>query len=160
VHLLDPDDPHHVVDGLCSGSGTMFEVEAGPGGRSDEVNRLAPGGEFGYPVATASSDPPARTLPLGDRSPGGCAVQAGRLWVTSLDGTALLAAPYSVTGPAVGALVPVLVKKYGRLRTVVAARDGALWLTTSNRDGSGHPVAADERVIRFVPTSSGGGSPA
>ena len=151
---------HRVVDGLCSGGGTMFEVEAGDGGRSDEVNWLVPGAEFGYPVASASSEAPVRTLPPGDRNPGGCAVQAGRLWVTSLDGTALLAAPYSVTQPAVGRFVPVLVKTYGRLRTVVAARDGALWLTTSNRDGAGHPVAADERVIRFVPTTSGGGSPA
>ena len=101
-------------------------------------------------------------MPAGDRAPGGCAVQAGRLFVTSLDGTALLAAPFSVAGgpPAVATFVPVLVKKYGRLRTVVAARDGALWLTTSNRDGSGHPVAADERVIRYVNSTSGGGSPA
>jgi hypothetical protein len=42
------------------------------------------------------------------------------------------------------------------LLTVVAAPDGALWLTTANRDGHGHPVPADERVLRIMP--SGGGS--
>jgi hypothetical protein len=46
------------------------------------------------------------------------------------------------------------------LKTVVIAPDGALWLTTSNRDGHGHPVADDERVIRYLPSSTGGSSPA
>jgi hypothetical protein len=53
----------------------------------------------------------------------------------------------------------VLVKRYGRLKTVVAADDGALWLTTSNRDGHGTPVPADERVIRYLPSASVGRSP-
>ena len=48
-----------------------------------------------------------------------------------------------------------LTKIYGRLRTVVAAADGALWLTTSNRDGHGTPVAADERVLRILASSLG-----
>jgi len=153
---------HRVVDGLCGLGGAFFEVEAGLGGRSDEVNALVAGQDYGYPVASASSDAPIRTLPAAERSPGGCAVQAGRLWVTSLDGTALLAAPLAAAaGPrSVDPFVPVLTKTYGRLRTVVAARDGALWLTTSNRDGSGHPVAADERVIRYVVSAAGGESPA
>jgi hypothetical protein len=41
---------------------------------------------------------------------------------------------------------------------VVAAPDGALWLTTSNRDGHGRPIPADERVLRIVPSSGGGNS--
>ena len=49
--------------------------------------------------------------------------------------------------------------KYGRLRTVVAAPDGALWLTTSNKDGKGKPVPADERVLRIVPTGGDGNNP-
>jgi len=155
---------HRVVDGLCAGppGEGMFEVEAGTGSRSDELNSLAPGSDYGYPGASASSEPPVATLPAPYRNPGGCTVQAGRIFVTSLDGTALLAAP--LVGPAgprsVGPFAPVLLKTYGRLRTVVAARDGALWLTTSNRDGAGHPVATDERVIRYVNPSGGGDSPA
>ena len=155
---------HRVVDGLCAGppGQGMFEVEAGTSGRSDELNALAPDSDYGYPDASASSEPPVRTLPAAYRSPGGCAVQAGRIFVTSLDGSALLAAPLvGPSGPrSVAPFAPVLTKKYGRLRTVVAARDGALWLTTSNRDGAGHPVAADERVIRYVNPSAGGDSPA
>jgi glucose/arabinose dehydrogenase len=153
---------HRVVDGLCASSTAVFEVEAGPAGGPDEVNRLAAGDDDGYPAPGAGTQPPVRTLPAAYAAPGGCAVQQGRLWVTSLDGTALLAAPLTgaATAPDVGQFVPALAKRYGRLRTVVAAPDGALWLTTSNRDGHGSPVAADERVIRYVGGSSGDSSPA
>jgi hypothetical protein len=33
-----------------------------------------------------------------------------------------------------------------------------LWLTTSNRDGHGKPIATDERVLRIPPPSGGGSS--
>lgn len=141
---------HQVVDGLCAVPSTsaIYEVEAGRAGA--EVNLLQAGGDYG-------SRRPAATLPAVDGGPGGCAVLSGRLWVTSLDGQALLAAALAPGGGLASArFVPVLTKKYGRLRTVVAAPDGALWLTTSNRDGHGRPVAADERVIRFVPSAAGG----
>ncbi len=49
--------------------------------------------------------------------------------------------------------------KYGRLTTVVAAPDGTLWLTTSNKDGAGQPTADDERVLHIEPPAgTGGGS--
>ncbi len=81
------------------------------------------------------------------------------MYVTSLDGRALLSARVSGAGTstAVGAFTALLRNKFGRLKTVVAAQDGALWLTTSNRDGKGKPMADDERVIRYLPPRSGGG---
>jgi glucose/arabinose dehydrogenase len=153
---------HQQVEGLCaSAAGAVFEAENGAAGVPDEINRIVPGDDYGFPAAGASSDQPAATLPASDRSPGGCAVMGGRLWVTSLDGEALLSAPLSgtATSPAVGKFAPDLARKYGRLRTVVAASDGALWLTTSNRDGKGQPVPTDERVVRIVPSGSGASSP-
>ena len=53
----------------------------------------------------------------------------------------------------------LLTNRYGRLRTVVAASDGALWLTTSNRDGKGKPVADDDRVIRIQASAASASSP-
>ena len=151
------------VDGLCSSTptGTPIETETGAAGTPDEVNVVIGGEDYGYPGAAPSAHRPATTMPSAYRAPGGCAVLGGQLWVTSLDGRALLAAPLSGRGPAVtvGRFTPALTKRYGRLRTVVAAPDGALWLTTSNRDGKGQPVTADERVIRFVPAGDAGSSP-
>jgi len=41
---------------------------------------------------------------------------------------------------------------YGRIRTVVVGPDGALWFTTSNRDGRGRPASDDDRILRIVPS--------
>jgi glucose/arabinose dehydrogenase len=154
---------HYRVNGLCPVPQTtaVLEVEAGADGRPDDVNNLVADSYYGWPAANSSARPALGQLPAAYRAPGGCAVLDNRLWVTSLDGRALLAAPLrgSRTAPAVGKFSAVLTNKYGRLKTVVAAEDGALWLTTSNRDGSGSPVSADERVIRYVPSGGGAGAP-
>ena len=46
---------------------------------------------------------------------------------------------------------PLFVGQYGRLRTVVAAPDGTLWFTTSNRDGRGSARDGDDRILQFRP---------
>ena len=40
--------------------------------------------------------------------------------------------------------------QFGRVRKVQKSPDGSLWITTSNRDGRGVPVASDDRVLRVV----------
>jgi glucose/arabinose dehydrogenase len=124
---------------------------------SDPVYSLEPDATYGWPLPAITDPPPLGTLPDASRSPGGCAIADGILYVTSLDGEALLTARAHelANAPVLGAWQTLLRHRYGRLLTVVAAPDGALWLTTSNRDGHGTPVPADERVLRIVP--SGGG---
>ncbi|HZC69745.1 MAG TPA: PQQ-dependent sugar dehydrogenase [Jatrophihabitans sp.] len=155
---------HRLVNGLCSIPQTrwMLEVEAGTARVSDEVNVLTRGKFYGWPAPRSGAEPPIGRLPGDYPAPGGCAVLAGRLWVTSLSGKALLSAPLRATRSllATEQFTPFLKNRYGRLKTVVAAADGALWLTTSNRDGHGTPVAADERVIRWVPRAPAGRNPA
>jgi hypothetical protein len=41
----------------------------------------------------------------------------------------------------------MLAGRYGRIRTVVAAPDGTLWVATSNRDGRGSPRDGDDRIV-------------
>lgn len=154
---------HQAVDGLCAlpQSRSVYEVEPGAAGRrSGEINLLDGGADYGWPRPHRGAMPPSGRLPEQTGTPGGCAFLGGRLWVTSLSHQELLYAPVRVglLVPSIGPFASVLEHRYGRLRTVVAAPDGALWLTTSNRDGHGHPVPRDERVIRYLPSLGGGHS--
>jgi glucose/arabinose dehydrogenase len=147
----------HTVDGLCVDpvSGLRLAVSAG---RPDEVNAIRAGNEYGWPSASARSTAATATLPNSLGGAGGCAVTNGHVVVATATGTALASATVSPQG-AIGSFTAVLQGKYGRLRTVVASSDGALWLTTINRDGKGRPVASDDRVIRIPASAASGNSP-
>jgi glucose/arabinose dehydrogenase len=153
---------HRDPSGLCidPDAGAVFETEAATSSSPDEVNLIAAGASYGWPADKSGDQRPLAVLPAADRSPGGCAVLDSVLYVTSLDGHALLAARIGSHGSRIvlSAFKRSLVNRYGRLRTVVAAPDGALWLTTSNRDGHGTPVPDDERVLRIVPSGGSGNS--
>ena len=62
------------------------------------------------------------------------------LFVATLTGQRLYALPLDSSGRT-GPPTDHLAGAYGRLRTVVAGPDGALWLTTSNKDGRGQADA-------------------
>ncbi len=153
------------VDGLCvdPDTGTVFAGQAGSPTTPDEVDIIRSGADYGWPPGRPDATAPAATLPADEGDVGGCAVLGSRLYLTSRTGTSLQVAPFGSAAPgstpAVAAFSTVFDKRYGRLLTVVAAPDGALWLTTSNRDGHGKPIPADDRVIRILPAAGGGGSP-
>jgi glucose/arabinose dehydrogenase len=162
----DPASPvfssgHRTIAGLCAepDTGSILAVEdAGNGG---VLNVLAPGAAYGWPTSRPGDRAPLAQLPSTASAPGGCAVADGVLYVTSLDGKQLLSASVRVKGNSIGLgkFAAEVNGTYGRLRTVVSAPDGALWLTTSNKDGHGKPVPDDERVIRIVPSGGSGNQP-
>jgi glucose/arabinose dehydrogenase len=45
--------------------------------------------------------------------------------------------------------------RYGRIREVAEGPDGAIYFSTSNRDGRGKPAANDDRILRLVPVKGG-----
>lgn len=143
----------HTVNGLCANpaTGSLYETEA-----PAEINVVRAGANYGWPKARAGSQRPASTLPAKHVGAAGCAVQQGVIFVAASTGKALLAA--RIGGPAsVGpfSVMPMQLP-LGRLRTVVAAPDGSLWVTTANKDAGGRPSADDDRVVRLIPTPSGG----
>ena len=120
----------------------------------DELNRIEKGLNYGWPAAEGDSDQRGFTDPLvqwrpDNASPSGLAYAARSLWAASLNGERLWQIPVRPDG-GVRTPRPHFVGDYGRLRTVVAAPDGSLWVSTSNHDGRGVPAPADDRILRLT----------
>ncbi|MFI7702675.1 PQQ-dependent sugar dehydrogenase [Nonomuraea sp. NPDC049480] len=148
---------HRNVQGLAwDGQGRLFATEFGQN-TTDEINQIVAGGNYGWPTCEGvCSNPsfrnPIVTWPTSQASPSGLAYANGTLFAAALRGTRLWTVPVTSGG---GAGTPVAeLRTYGRLRAVAVGPDGWLWVTTSNRDGRGSPVAADDRIIRIPPTGS------
>ncbi|MDQ1720372.1 MAG: hypothetical protein QOI26_106, partial [Pseudonocardiales bacterium] len=146
------------VDGLCVDprSGLRIAISAGSPGSSDpadEVNVIKAGADYGWPGDGPASLPPVRALPAASTGGGGCALAASRLFVATSTGRSLAVSEVSQSAN-LGVFSSSLQNTYGRLAGVVAGSDGALWLTTRNRDGHGRPIAEDDRVIRISPSDS------
>jgi glucose/arabinose dehydrogenase len=120
----------------------------------DELNRIQKGLNYGWPLVEGDGDRRGLTDPLvqwrpDNASPSGLAFAGGSLWAASLNGERLWQVPVRADG-GVRQPRPWLVGDYGRLRTVVAAPDGSLWVTTSNEDGRGFPAPTDDRILRLT----------
>jgi glucose/arabinose dehydrogenase len=153
---------HGSVTGLCwTDDRSMFATENA--GTDGEVNRVGAGRNYGWPTVRggqvrAGYVAPELTVPAATGPVGGCAVVGFGLFVATLAGKKLLGVPLGGNGDP-GTPKSILTNTYGRLRTVEAAPDGALWLTTANRDGRGTPVPTDDRVIRIEPPPESTTSP-
>ena len=93
---------------------------------------------------------PQLVWPVEQASPSGLAYADGHLWMAGLRGQRLWRIKVSGPGRA-SRPTAYFTEDYGRLRTVVTAPDGRLWLTTSNQDGRGEPTPADDRIIVIQP---------
>jgi glucose/arabinose dehydrogenase len=154
---------HRNVQGLAwDEQERLYVTELGPE-VDDEVNRIEPGGNYGWPEVTGVAgrsefvDPIAVFAPA-EASPSGGVVPTGpeagaweghlvfanlrgqRLWLLELD------ADGSVTSQQA-----LFVNELGRLRHVAQAPDGSLWVLTNNRDGRGTPGPDDDRILRLLP---------
>lgn len=121
----------------------------------DELNRIRRGHNYGWPHVEGPSSgtrftDPELTWRTGEASPSGMAYAGGSLWVAGLRGERLWQVPLAANGRP-GKPVPHFVGTYGRLRDVVVAPDGALWLLTNNTDGVGVAGAGDDRLLVLSP---------
>ena len=156
-------------------TGVLYETEHGPSD-NDEVNIIRRGANYGWPEVHGMCDddagnerdfcrrasvvePLAVWTPtiaitgadfyLSDRIPG---------WRGSLLATSLKAGMFRFTLSADGSRIvsqeQLLARRFGRLRDVLVAPNGDVYIATSNRDGRGSPSRDDDRIIRLSGTGS------
>lgn len=143
---------HRNVQGIAwDPKGRMWASEFGQD-TWDELNLIEPGRDYGWPVVEGKAGRQGFTDPVvqwrpDDASPSGIAVADGSVWLAALRGSRLWQVPVV---PAPGTPRFDFLYEHGRLRTVVPAPDGSLWLVTSNTDGRGDPKPGDDRILRLT----------
>jgi glucose/arabinose dehydrogenase len=148
---------------------TAFSTEHGPSGfdgpdGGDEFNLIRAGKNYGWPVIHHEQTHAGMEAPLLSFTPAiapasGAFCQGKRLseftnnfFFGAVRGQHLhrviLAPPDFTTVQSHEALLQGV---FGRIREVVAGPDGALYFTTSNRDGRAQPGPNDDQMLRIVP---------
>ncbi len=136
----------------------LYAVDGTPAG-PDELDRVAEGADHGWPAAGPDTVPPLLELENAEGGPAGCAAAGRTVFLGALDGQRVYAVGLDAQGGVADEPEELLAGRYGRLRTVVLDGEGALWITTSNRDGVGTPAEDDDKVLRILPPSSASDSP-
>jgi len=120
----------------------------------DELNLIRAGKNYGWPMVEGKGGgkglvDPQVVWDTDEASPSGLAWLDGHLWLASLKGERLWR--IDVDGKRASDPADFFVGEYGRMRTVVVAPDGHLWVSTSNTDGRGDPKADDDRILVIEP---------
>jgi glucose/arabinose dehydrogenase len=114
----------------------------------DELNRITPGSNYGWPVAEGIAGNPAYVDPVQQwrtdvASPSGIAIVNGTIFMASLRGERL----WRIV-PSTGEVSDWFVHSFGRLRDVVSGPNGTLWFVSNNTDGRGNPGDGDDRLYQ------------
>lgn len=122
----------------------------------DELNLIVAGANYGWPNAEGTGGGEAFRDPVAvwstaEASPSGLAIAGDSFFLAALRGQRLWAVYASVdsSGTVTGSVdaVPWFTGELGRIRDVVVAPNGSLWILTNNTDGRGNPRAGDDRLI-------------
>lgn len=150
---------HRNPQGLAwDGKGRLLAAEHGPNAH-DEINRIEPGKNYGWPDVYGEGGAAAERRGYVDPiveserdtwAPSGIAIVGEHLWIAALRGERLIQLTLDAELKLVNAR-SILRRVHGRLRDVVVGPDGALYFTTSNRDGRGSVREGDDKILRLVP---------
>lgn len=147
------------------GTKMLFETEHGPSGfdaagGGDEMNRVERGKNYGWPVIHHTDRRAGMESPLLEYTPAVAPASGmfyrgamfpefkGNFFFGCLRGRAMIRVVLDG-----GRVVSQerLLQAYGRIRDVAEGPDGAIYFSTSNRDGRGSPARDDDRILRLVP---------
>jgi glucose/arabinose dehydrogenase len=149
-------------------AGLLFSTEHGPSGfdgpgGGDEVNIIRKGENNGWPVVHHTESREGMVDPLlvytPAVAPASAAFYAGDklsdfrndFFFGCLRGECLMRVVLDPKDPTRVVRDERLFRgEYGRIRAVTPGPDGALYFSTSNRDGRGSPTREDDRILRVV----------
>lgn len=153
------------------GSGLMFQSEHGPTGDGapqgyDEVNIVEKGHNMGWPEIWGDKAKEGLDSPLlfwkKPVAPASAAFYNADL-MPNLKGCLLVGCLGGLRSDAEPGIYVIkldgrkvvsqerLATTYGRIREVEVGPDGAIYFSTSNKDGRGRPADTDDRIMRLVP---------
>lgn len=143
---------HRNPQGIAwAADGALYESELGQN-TWDELNVIEKGGNYGWPEVEGIAgqkgfiDPVQQWAPA-EASPSGLAIANDTIYIANLRGERLREVPLSD----LSASTERFTKEYGRLRDVVAAPDGSVWILTNNTAGRGTPGEGDDRILQLLP---------
>lgn len=144
---------HRNIEGLAFDErGRLWATEFGEK-TADELNLIERGDNYGWPEVEGTSDNddfvnPKVTWGTDECSPAGLAITRSTAFVAALQGECLFAVP--LDGKGAGEPKAYFAGDHGRIRSIVTAPDGALWVATSNTDGRGEVRDDDDRIFRVT----------
>lgn len=142
---------HRNPQGLVwDADGTLWAAEFGQN-TWDELNRIEPGGNYGWPEVEGRERDPRYRDPVvqwrtARASPSGLTWIDGTLFVAALRGRRVIAVHPGDDGAQTRS---TLVGEHGRVRLVLPGPEGTLWLVTNNTDGRGTPKRGDDRILEY-----------
>ena len=145
------------VTALCLGGDETLFATDDAGDRADELTEVVEGADAGFPTQRGSSTSPVQEIDGLAGGLAGCAVAGPTIHLGALEGRRIYSVTLDGSGAPVAEPEELIADQYGRLRTVVLEpQTGALWITTSNRDGLGQPTEDDDQVLRIMPPGASG----
>lgn len=154
---------HRNSEGLAfDRQGQLFATEFGDES-TDEINRIEAGGNYGWPKVEGRGDDkdyidPVLTFEPQEASCAGASFADSVLLTACLRGERLWTVEFTEKGTVVGEPTESIAGELGRLRAVVEAPDGTVWISTSNKDARGEPRDGDDRIIRVIAGGSAEGA--
>ena len=169
---------HRNPQGLCYGNGKLYSSEHGTGA-NDEINIIQQNRNYGWPTVEGLCNTAAEITfcnannvaePIWSWSPAiaPCGLDLylnpaipewnNSLLLAVLKNKQLIQLKLNPDGTQIIQQNIYMTNMYGRLRDVLVIPDGRVFICTSNRDYTGTPIAADDRIIELTPTTLNNGN--
>jgi glucose/arabinose dehydrogenase len=139
---------HRNPQGLAwDGEGILYSSEHGQAAH-DEINRIEPGKNYGWPVIEGEETAPNMVTPLFHTgndtwAPSGIAIKDQKIYVATLRGESIRVFNLETDK------VETLFESAGRMRDVLIEGE-TLFTITNNRDGRGNPREGDDKLYKLI----------